>query len=170
MFLGRKYLGLDKPWIYVRYDQTQCKILTQDMRYYTPRKPTWIPKMMVWKRWQVLESMLDFWDIIYSIVLGTKLMEDDFPSGSAIKVLIWELHSSPVNDGIIYHINWLAGLFPSTVQFLLNKWSVWFEKRGFFHCSRRGRGLFDALPLISKQNFDPLVATFRPRKKPGSDF
>ena len=97
-------------------------------------------------------------------------MEDGFPSGSAIKVLIWELHSSPVNDGITYHINWLAGFFPSTVLFLLNKWSVWLEKRCFFHCSRRGRGLFDALPLISKQNFDPLVATFRPRKKPEAIF
>ena len=79
-------------------------------------------------------------------------MEDDFPSGSAIKVLIWELHSSPVNDGITYHINWLAGLFPSTVLFFVEQMISLAWKKMFFPLLPKGaRPVWCTPPLLKTE-------------------
>ena len=44
-----------------------------------PRKLTWIPKMMIWKRWLLLwpslVSMLNFWGVSFMIIWGTTILD-----------------------------------------------------------------------------------------------
>ena len=98
-------------------------------------------------------------------------MEDDFPSGSAIKVLIWELHSSPVNDGITYHINWLAGLFPSTVLFFVEQMISLAWKKMFFPLLPKG-GAACLMHSPSSQNRTSIrwLQLFGPEKNPEAIF